>query len=183
MKAPSHPIALAAFKKALKSASKGPAPKPEYNSRNADKFVIRGYEEIFVELTAIGRHQGRSTNSEVVAGILESLAEIKRSVAEINIIKTKLGEDVAGRVLAEIPEFDIEKCKTPREYNVRLPPSIRDTVRKDVEKAVEHEDGGAKTMNAWMLNALVDWIRLQRQHYALLTAAIIMDQTLLIETR
>jgi len=71
-------IALAALERA-RNQRMGKLPRKVINSRTADKFVIRGYVEIFDALNQIGKHHGRSQNSEVVAAILESLQGYRRS--------------------------------------------------------------------------------------------------------
>ncbi|RJX72592.1 Arc family DNA-binding protein [Pseudomonas sp. LS-2] len=170
-----NPIALAALNRALNAVRNGPAPRPKYDSRTADKFNIRGYQELFDELAGIGRHQGRSMNSEAVAGILDALGGRVRSVAMLNILKANLGEEVSARVLAELPDFDLELCKTRSNCVLRFPPHVRETIRDGVANVTMD----ATTMNQWMLDALVQWVQVQRQQYALLTAAIAMNQKVL----
>jgi len=171
MKAVLNPIALAALNRAIRTIKKGPVPIPNYNSRTADKFVIRGYAELFDELGGIGRHQSRSTNSEVVAAVLSGLTGHTRSTAMLRILKLHLGEDVSSRVLSKVPDFDLSKCRKPKHFVVRFPTDVRDTVRADVLKASTR----ATSMNRWLLGALVEWIKIQRQLYALLTAAVAID--------
>ncbi|MCV4065615.1 Arc family DNA-binding protein [Pseudomonas aeruginosa] len=176
MKGLSNPLAIAAMNRAIAAARIGPAPRPKYNSRTADKFVMRGFDELFDELAAIGRHQGRSLNSESVAAVLEALAGVKRASAMVSILKAHLGEEVSARILAEVPSFDLAKCKSPRKFVMRLPPSVRDTIREGVVNAVAEQGKSIRSMNAWLLDALVDWINVQRQQYALLAASIAMEQ-------
>jgi len=171
MNAVSNPIALAALNRAIKTIKKGPVPIPSYNSRTADKFVIRGYVELFDELGGIGRHQSRSMNSEAVAAVLSGLNGHTRSTAMLRVLKQHLGEEVSSRVLLEVPDFDLAKCRKPKEFVLRFPTDVRDTVRADVEKASTH----ATSMNRWILGSLVEWIKIQRQLYALLTAAVAID--------
>lgn len=174
-----NPIAVAALNRAISAARNGPAPRPSYNSRTADKFVIRGYVELFSELAGIGKHQGRSMNSEAVAAILEALAGQRRNTAMLNILKTHLGQDLSERVLAEVPDFDLSKCKTPRKFVIRLPESARALIRDGVIEAIAESGDKSTSMNTWLLNALVEWIKSQRQQYALLMASIAMEQALL----
>lgn len=87
-----------------------------------------------------------------------------------------MGGEVAGRVLAEVPSFDLAKCQTPRNFVLRLPPSVRDTIREGVVNAVAEQGSSVKSMNTWLLEALVEWINSQRQQYALLMASIAVDQ-------
>ncbi len=171
-----NPIAIAALNRAVAAARKSPTPRPKYNSRTADKFVIRGYAELFAELDAIGKHQGRSMNSEAVAAILEALAGQRRNAALTGILKAHIGAEVASRVLAEVPDFDLTKCSTPRNFVLRLPPSVRDTIREGVTNAVAVKGGSGGSMNSWVLDALVEWVNSQRQQYALLMASIALVQ-------
>lgn len=178
MKALTNPIAIAALQRVIKAAGKGPAPRPKYSSRTADKYVLRGFDELFNELEAIGRHQGRSMNSEVVAAILEALDGYKMSTGMLEILKSHLGRKVAGDVLEQVPGFDLDLCKKPRKFVIRFPTSVRDKIRDGVQ-TVLNEHGGKLSMNTWILNAVAEWIRFQRQQYALLTTSITMNQLLL----
>lgn len=175
----SNPIAIAALNRAITAARTGPVPRQRYDSRTADKFVIRGFEELFSELDGIGKHQGRSMNSEAVAAILEALAGQRRNTGMLNILKAHLGPELSAKVLAEVPNFDLAKCNKPREFVLRLPPSVRNTIRDGVGKVVSEKGSRTKTMNTWVLEALVDWIQSQRLQYALLMASIAMDQAAL----
>ncbi|MBP3061943.1 Arc family DNA-binding protein [Pseudomonas chengduensis] len=166
--------------RALSAARTGPAPRPRYSSRTADKFVIRGYSELFEELGGIGQHQGRSKNSEMVAAILEALSGNMRMKSVIMALRAYLGHDLADKVLAEVPDFILAECKVTDQFVIRLPPSVRDTIREGVSSAISAKGASVRTMNQWVLNALEQWVNLQRQQYALTTAAIAIDQTVFI---
>lgn len=170
MKSVSSPLALAYLNRALSAARVVPAPRAKVDSRVADKFVVRGYKELFEELKGIGRHQGRSMNSEAVAAILDALNQQARSTAMLNILSAYLGGKVSGRVLAEVPDFILNYCETPDSFVIRFPPDIREAVTRAAK---------GWTMNGWCLDALVKWINVQRQHYALLSAAIAMNPALI----
>lgn len=175
-----NPIALRALENALKAARSGPAPRQKVDSRIADKFVVRGFKELFSELAGIGLHHGRSANSEMVAGVLEGITGFVRSNHEMKLLKRDLGEDMTHRVLAEVPTFDLHECKVEDSFVIRFPPKIRDTVRDDVQRAIaSKESGGPNSMNQWLLKVLVEWVRIQRQHYALLSASIAHERELL----
>ena len=183
MKQIMSPLARAALSRAVNAGRVAPVQRPKYDSRSADKYVIRGHEELFVELRAIGAHQGRSMNSEVVAAFLDALAGNRRSLAMLAILKGHLGENVASRVLSAVRDFDLTSCVTKKKFVVRCPPDVRDTIRDGVASATaagaDNKTPSWPSMNSWMLDALVNWVNIQRQHYSLLSAAIAMDQTLL----
>lgn len=174
MKPVSSSLALVYLNRALSAASVAPVPRPKGNSRTADKFVIRGFEELYEELDGIGRYQGRSRNSEVQSAVLEALGGWVRTTAMLNILVEHLGKEVSGQVLATVSDFDISICQVYRKFVLRFPPTVRDMVRDGIERA----ELGAVTMNQWFLDTLVRWINVQRQHYALLSAAIAMNPAL-----
>lgn len=180
MKDVSHPLALAALGRALKTVRIAPTPRMRTDSRTADKFVVNAFVELLSEVEAIGRHQGRSTNSEVVAAILDALEGHQRTHAMLRVLKQHVGEHITGVVLAAVPDFVLEQCTTRKKFVVRMPDLIRERVRDGVSSAVgEPRSEKTISMNKWLLNALVAWVNIQRQHYALLSAAITMDQALL----
>lgn len=180
MKSISNPIAQQAYAKALRASRMAPTPRKKTISTTADKFVIRGYVELFHELAAIGLYQGRSANSETVAAILEAIDGYTRSDGLTKILERSLGEELAQHVLAEVPAFDLSLCETRKDFVVRFPDEIRDRVRDDVKELSTKKDGARQiSMNTWLLNALVRWIKIQRQQYALLSACIALEQSLL----
>lgn len=192
MKPIENPIALRALERALHASRVPPKPRKKTDSRTADKFVVRGYNELFEEMAGIGLHQGRSINSEVVAAILEALSGFERSSTMQRILTANLGEALSSRVLAEVPNFDLSVCTELRDYVVRFPDSVRDSVREDVkrisaisqdQKALTTQITGPadvkrneRSMNTWVLKAMVAWIKIQRQQFALLSAAIALEK-------
>lgn len=58
MKSVLSPLALQALKKARLAGRHTPVPRPKTNSRTADKFLIRGYEELFNEVAGMASHEG-----------------------------------------------------------------------------------------------------------------------------
>lgn len=173
-----NPIALRALEKALHAARRGPEPRKKVSSRVADKFVIRGFKELFSELAAIGQHHGRSANSEMVAAVLEELAGHERASALIRILHANLGLEVGQMVLETVPTFQLEACIEKDRFVIRLPPQVRERVRDGVRQALQSNDGmPRKSMNDWVLQALVTWVRYQRQQFALLSAAISLEQS------
>lgn len=99
----------------------------------------------------------------------------QRSDCLTQILKTNIGEDLAQQVLAEVPNFDLKVCKVPRKFVIRFPDTVRDTVRKGLDDLASTVDGPQQSMNTWLLNALVAWVKIQRQQYALLNAALALD--------
>lgn len=175
-----NPIGLRALEKALQAARARPKPRKKYDSRTADKFVLRGYTELFAELSGVGKYNGRSTNSEIVAGVLESLTGFLRAKTLLRILKSNLGEDVSQRILAEVPTFDLHECKSLDKFVIRFPPEVRNTIRDDVRSAASREvTGNSHSMNQWILKALVEWVKIQRQYYALLSATIAHERVML----
>jgi hypothetical protein len=167
------PIAIRALENALLAARIPPKPRPKTDSRIADKFVVRGFDELLQELEAIGAHEGRSINSEVVAGILEALGGYERSNTLTRILKSNLGKTVSEQVLAQVQLFDISRCKVRRKFVIRFPAKIRETVREGVKNVAGIDDDiPQKSMNTWFLEAMVVWVNIQRTQYALLSAAI-----------
>ena len=176
MNAVLSPLAQQAMDRALQASRIPPRPRPKGYSRIADKFVVRGHAELFSEIAAIGRHHGRSINSEMVAAVMEALSGHVRSKALLRILASNLGDSFAERVLADVSCFDLAECQEPAKFNVRFPPEVRDTVRQGVQKVlVRRTPGHPQSMNAWFLDALVAWVRIQRQQYALLSAAIELE--------
>lgn len=172
-KAIRNPLAQAALDRALKQAGAGPAPRPTYRSRTADKFVLRGYEELFDQLALIGKHYGRSKNSEAIAAILDALNGNVRTATQLKLLRAGLGEEVSAEVLANVPAFDLAACKTSFKFVIRFPPKVRESVRDGIAMA----STDAPSMNQWLLDVLVRWIDMQRQQYALVSAAIALDDS------
>lgn len=185
-------IALRAFERAYKASRVPPKPRVKTDSRTADKFVVRGYVELFEEMAGIGRHQGRSVNSEVVAAILEAQSGFERSSTMQRVLIASLGESLSSRVLASVPNFDLGICTVRRDFVVRFPDSVRDSVREDVKRIIDMPQNqkalttqitgpadvkrSERSMNTWVLKALVAWIKIQRQQFALLSAAIELEK-------
>ena len=170
---PDNPIARAAFDGALRRAVAPPAPRAKYHSRTADKFVIRGNVDLFQALGDIGKHHGRSVNSEVVAAVMEAIDGHTRANALITILKANLGTEVSEQVLAGVKQIDIDNGSAGVKFVVRLPEKVRDKVRTELVFTLPGNvsDKGA-SMNTWFLAALSTWVNLQRQQHALLSASI-----------
>lgn len=170
----SSQLATAYLNRALRAARIAPTPRPKGDSRTADKFIIRGYEELYAELDGIGRYQGRSRNSEVQSAVLEALGKWNRTTAMLNILVMHLGSEVSEQILKEVPDFELSKCKREDRFVLRFPPNVRQIVRSGIESA----ELGVMSMNDWFLRVLVRWVNVQRQHYALLSAAMAMNPDL-----
>lgn len=174
MKDLNNRIALAALERA-RNQRLAKLPRNVINSRTADKFVIRGYLELFEALSQIGQHHGRSQNSEVVAAILESLQGYRRSSMVIDALVIKIGDKANDEIQNSYQKLDPALLKTPHKFVVRLPPNIRDTIREDIALAIEAEQHKSLSMNQWLVNALVEWVNVQRRMNALIECALDMD--------
>lgn len=173
------PIAIRALEKALQAARVPPKSRVRVDSRIADKFVVRAYSELLQELAAIGVHEGRSANSEIVSGILEALAGYERSNATTRILRAALGEEVAEQVLAEVPTFEIALCTHPRKFVIRFPATVRETIRVGVKNVESIDDAiPQRSMNKWLLDSMVAWVNIQRTQYALLSAVVAHEKAL-----
>ena len=177
MKSVNSSLALAYLNRARAAARAAPTPRPKGDTRTADKFVIRGYEELYAELDGIARHQGRSRNSEVQSAVLEALGGWVRSTAMLNILIEHLGDEVSTQILADISDFELKKCKKEDKFVLRFPPNVRNKVKEGIDSA----ELDAVSMNGWFLTVLVRWVNVQRKHYALLSAAIVVNPTLVGE--
>jgi len=169
-------IALAALERA-RNQRMGKLPRKVINSRTADKFVIRGYVEIFDALSQIGKHHGRSQNSEVVAAILESLQGYRRSSLLIDALVMKVGDKANAEIEGSYQKLDPALFKTPHKFSVRLPPNIRDTIREDIALAIEAEQHKSLSMNQWLVDAMVEWVNVQRRTNALIEYSLGLDST------
>lgn len=109
-----EPCRPSSLRKALTKVRAGPRPRPRFSSRTADKFVIRGYVELFEELKGIGLHQGRSMNSEAVAAILDSLEGNLRSTARVRVLQAHLGRRLSAEVMAEVGNSTSPFVQSPR---------------------------------------------------------------------
>mgnify|MGYP001761538360 CR=1 FL=1 len=170
MKSLLSPIAARAYRNALKASQKAPAPRLKADSRTADKFVVRGYRELFNEIKSIGLHQGRSSNSEMVAAVLGALSGFDREIEITLALKERLGEALADDIVKKVPKFDLKLCTDGDRFTIRFPPEVRETVR--IVVLGDGSDTSANTMNAWFLNALVSWVDIQSEQYALVSASM-----------
>lgn len=170
---PDNPIARAAYEGALKRAVAPPAPRARYQSRTADKFIIRGNASLFQALSDIGKHHGRSINSEVVAAVMEAIEGHVRLNALISILKANLGLEISEQLLAGVPVLELVNGSEPVRFVARLPERVRGKVRAELVFTLSDIDSDkGVSMNTWFLKALVTWVNLQHQQHALLSASI-----------
>lgn len=163
-----QPTALMALSKTEGRGTVSAArPKPAYSSRTADKFVLRGYEELIHELAELGKRQGRSTNSEMVMAVLDAMGQHKNSALMVKMIRGHLGEEVAEGVLAGVEALDPTAFKIPEKFNIRLPQNVREVIKAGLD---------SRSMNSWFLDAMYAWVRTQRQVNALMKAAIELNR-------
>lgn len=178
MTSASQLIAKEAYDRALKrgkvAAKAKPVIRPIMNSRIADKFVCRGFPELWEEMKAIGKHQGRSLNSECVAAVLDKLSGHTRSMALLAITTRQLGERASREIIADIEVLEAKPIlRNGKKFVIRFPDDIRDTVRDGVKEMF------GVSANTWYVQCFVDWVNIQRRQYALLSAAMAMDATLI----
>lgn len=141
------------------------------NSRVADKFVIRGYKELFAEMDRLAVLQLRSKNSEVNMAIIDSINGRVTSSTILGSLCAVLGEELSSVVLAAVPEFFLADCKYDDSFVIRFPDEVRDAMTE----AANNEE--SVTMIAWIRLALVYWINNQRQQQALLAAIAALRAT------
>ena len=162
------------LEQAVSAANEAPKSPQKTNSRTADKFVIRGYLELWQELDTLGIRFCRSRNSEAQMAVLEGISEWERTSAMLNILVGHLGDEVSAHVLAALPEFEWSQLITPKKFVLRFPPDVRDVVRDGIENSLFER----ASMNDWFVLTLIRWINLQRQLYALQSAAIAINPAL-----
>lgn len=168
--------ANATIGKAFNSANSFSSRKHIESSLTADKFSIRGNKHLFSEITRLGIESGRSTNSEIVAAILEELSEHKKTNALIRALKADLGDETSTSVLDTLKEFDFNPRQVEAKFSVRIPPNVRDTIREMLQsKLVKAETGQHKSMNTWFIETMIRWIGIQHKISALLIAAMKKD--------
>lgn len=170
---PKNPIG----QEALNTARGIPQPRAQFNSRTADKFVIRTSRVLLDAVLAMGRIRGRSGNSEVVEALAASLAGRQRAIATRNIYAAQLGPTMAAAVLDTVERVALEQCRGKDKSNIRLPDGLRSQVADAVERS-KKETVRFNSMNAYITDALVFWINNQRERSALLSACIDQDESL-----
>ncbi|WP_323601074.1 Arc family DNA-binding protein [Pseudomonas putida] len=166
--------------KALNNARAQRQPRPKYDSRTADKYVIRTSRSLIDAVSDLGKVHGRSGNSEIVAAIMESLAGRQRTVAMRNILIARLGQPLAGQVLANVERRAAEPVVQTRDADkvvLRLPDGVRMSIIEVVARS-KKETGRFPSMLAYVNAAIVFWINIQRECDALLSACMTMDESL-----
>jgi len=137
-----------------------------YNSRTADKFIVRVAPAVLDEVERLALAQGRSINTELNAALLDGLNDHLRSQTMLDIFKSYLGSE-ADRILAGVPTLDVASS-TKRQFVLRLPK----TVRQQIE-----DIAGVGSMNSWIAGKVVAWVNAQRQCEALLSASMLSRVT------
>lgn len=133
-----------------------------YNSRTADKFIVRVAPAVLDEVERLALAQGRSINAELNAAVLDGLNDHLRSQTLLAIFKAHLGSE-ADRILAGVPALDVA-TRAKRKFVLRLP----ETVRQQIE-----DIAGVGSMNSWIAGKVVAWVNTQRQCEALLSASML----------
>lgn len=137
-----------------------------YNSRTADKFIMRVAPAVLGEVERLAKAQGRSINSELNAAVLDGLNDHLHSQTMLAIFKSYLGSQ-ADRILAGVPELNL--CtRARRKFVLRLP----DMVRQQIE-----DIAGVGSMNHWIAGKVIAWVNTQRQCEAMLSASMLSRVT------
>jgi hypothetical protein len=169
---PKNPKALEALNNA-----RGMKPRPQFDSRTADKFVIRASSSLLDAVLVLGRIRGRSQNAEVVEALIASLAGRQRAIATRNIYAERLGTTMAALALASVERVDVIDSRGKSKRCIRLPDGIRSAVSDAVERSKKDTEHFS-SMNTYVTDALVFWINNQRECDALLSACIDQDESL-----
>lgn len=142
------------------------------SSRSADKFVIRGYEELFAEIERLAVLQLRSKNSEVNMAIMDSINDRIHSSATLSGLRSYLGEELSDEVLAAVPEFVMSSTihRHDDKFVIRFPDEVRPAMTQ------ASVDEGSGSMIAWIRQTLAYWINAQRQQHALLAAIAVIKE-------
>ncbi|HBO5516169.1 TPA: Arc family DNA-binding protein [Pseudomonas aeruginosa] len=177
MKEVLNPIAL----RALAAARVSMPVRPIYRSRTADKFVIRASIELLKAMTDLGKVQGRSANSEIICAVLESLEGRRKANVTRKVYVAYLGEEMVAHLMADVALFSEDQIRGGAKSVIRLPDGIRAAVAREVDRQ-RSEGGQLRSMQVWVLDALVWWINTQRVNYALLGACVSLDTDELSES-
>jgi len=174
------PLAIAMLAKAKNPPADpilpaAPTPRPVYNSRTAEKFVLRISKEIKGAIEALGTLHGRSANSEIVFALKSSLEGRQEVTTDINSRMAYLGPERAALTLQQVVRLEARAAIGTSKKVARLPDGVRDGITDMVERSVA-EGGNLRSMNSWCLDALVWWINNQRESHALLQACVELDQ-------
>jgi len=147
---------------AAKLADSPVAPQGDYNSRAADKFIVRADRAVLAAVAELAQAHGRSVNAELVAALLDGLCNHSPSQTLLDILKAHLGSK-ADQVLAGVETFDIN-LSGKQQFIIRLP----DSVRQQIEVTA-----GLGSMNRWAARMVAVWVNTQRQCDALLSACML----------
>ena len=137
----------------------------------AERFSIRGNKYLFLEITRLGNESGRSTNSEMVAAILEALSGNKLTNVLFLALKAYLGTEITSSTLETFKELDFKPWKVEAKFQIRIPPNVYAAAPQKIKDLLA-ETGQQKSMNTWIIESLVSWISIQHKLSALLIAAI-----------
>lgn len=132
-----------------------------YDSRTADKFVLRMPDVAFDYLEVLARRNGRSLNAEILAAVSACLEHSAQLETQLKVLKHYLGVTASCSVLAGVEVYAIAPRQRLRKFVLRLPPNVRELVSLTVDA------GG---MNRWFAYQAVAWINHQRQVDALMLA-------------
>jgi len=153
------------FLRALRVIRERARPRRAIARTTAEKFSVRGYVELFDEMTATGTVHGRSLNSEIVLAILGRLSGLVREKQAIGALEKAVGQALTEAAKISAPSFKKEDCRTSIDKVVRLPEGVRDEIKAAIASSPK-----PVSMNHWIVDAVIEWINIQHQHYSLLSA-------------
>lgn len=159
----SSALAQAAVESALAAQASTSPDRAVYNSRTAEKFIIRSSADLFKALRDLALEHGRSINAELNAAIMEALGGHARTGTLLAALHAHLGQTTADQLLATVPDFAVPTDACSKKFVLRLPENVRTKVG---------EISASGTMNRWLTAQLITWINYHRQEAALLSACI-----------
>lgn len=129
----------------------------EYNSREADKFVVRMPDALHSKLKLLSTDNFRSLNSEVLAAIELGLKKNPRTLIIFSLLKESA---FAAEVEAAAKAVDLTSGRI-RKFILRPPEDWRAEITAVAP---------ASSMNAWVVDCLREWVTTQHQIELLLAS-------------
>lgn len=145
------------------------------DSRTAEKFVVRGYKELFDEIDRLAVLQLRSKNSECVMAIMDSIDGRVRSTAALDalckFVDRHMGIGFSTDIFDAVPLFELSKCRFEDKFVIRFPEDVRGVMLQCASEESE-------AMVTWVRKTLLYWINNQRRQHALLATAVTINEAI-----